>query len=314
MGGRLTLRGGLLSSSGSNLVHQAFLYGSTEEFVAAMSPFVREALERGETVFAATKPANIDALREELGADAEHVEFEDTCEWLTRPYDRLQAFRAMVDALPSGTALRAMGEPVWNVSSAAIRQWARYESLVNLALADAPMRFVCLYDSADLADRILDYALRTHPGRFVVGGDLASPAFESPERFSVGAPLDPPPASEELEFEPGDFRHVLAEHTLGLGLPPDRVADFVLAAHEIETNATRHGREPVRVHVWRTDSEIVCRVADVGPGIHDPLAGWVPPSAVATGGWGLPIARQLSDAVEISRQNGETIVSVHLSL
>jgi anti-sigma regulatory factor (Ser/Thr protein kinase) len=303
-----------MSSPGSNLVHQAFLYGSTEEFVAAMSPLVRDGLERGETVFAATKRLNIDALREELGSDGEEVDFQDTCEWQTRPYDRLQAFRAMVDALPRGTALRAMGEPVWSGSSAAVRQWARYESLINLALAEAPMRFICLYDSGELPDRILDYALRTHPEQVVAGSDVSSPAFESPDRFSAGTPLDPPPGTPELEFEPEEFRHVLAERAFELGLPADRVADFVLAAHEVEANAVRHGRPPVQVHVWTSGSEIICRVADAGSGIRDPLAGWVPPSTTAIGGWGLPIARQLCDAVEISRRNEETIVSVHFSL
>lgn len=301
-------------SVGSNLVHQAFLYGSKEEFVAAMSPFVRDGLERGETVFAATKRPNIDALREELGGDAEFVDFHDTCEWQTRPYDRLQAFRAMVAALPRGGALRVMGEPIWGGSSAAIRQWARYESLINLALSDAPIRFVCLYDSGELPDRILDYALRTHPEQVRAGSDVASPEFESPGQFLPGKPVDPPPATPVLEFEPEDFRHVVAERALAVGLEPGRVADFVLAAHEVAANAFRHGRPPVRVHVWTSGSEIICRIADAGSGISDPLAGWVPPSTEANGGWGLPIARQLSDVVEVSRRNGDTIVSVHLAL
>ena len=60
-------------STSSNLVHQAFLYGSQEEFVAAMSPFVRDGLELGDTVFAATKRSNIDALREDLAGDGDLV-------------------------------------------------------------------------------------------------------------------------------------------------------------------------------------------------------------------------------------------------
>jgi anti-sigma regulatory factor (Ser/Thr protein kinase) len=307
-------RGGLMSVlASSNLVHQAFLYGSQEEFVAAMSPFVRDGLELGDTVFAATKRSNIDALREELADDGELVEFHDTSQWETRPYDRLQAFRSMVDELPSGGVLRAMGEPVWNGSRAAVRQWARYESLINLALADASMRFVCLYDSGELPDRILDYALRTHPEQVRDGSHVACPAYEPPEQFLPGIPPDPPQASPELPLEPAEFRHVVAGLALEAGLEPDRVPDFVLAAHEVAANAFRHGRPPVRAHVWASGEEIICRIADTGAGISDPLVGWVPPSSHAMGGWGLPIARQLCDVVEIFRSGAETIVSVHLT-
>ena len=56
------------------LIHQALTYGSREEFVAAMGPFVRDGLEREEHVFTATKAANLDALREELGDDAQRIE------------------------------------------------------------------------------------------------------------------------------------------------------------------------------------------------------------------------------------------------
>jgi anti-sigma regulatory factor (Ser/Thr protein kinase) len=302
------------SAATSTLVHQAFLYGSKEEFVAAMAPFVRDGLERGEQIFAATKPSNIDALREELGPEAAGVEFQDAFEWRTRPYDRLQVFRAMVRALPEGGVLRAMGEPVWEGSSAAVRQWARYESLINLALADAPMRFVCLYDGGELPDRILDYACRTHPEQLLDGGDVVCSEFESPQRFMPGTPAKPPPESHELRFEPVDFRRAVGECALTLGLEPERVPDFVLATHEVATNAFRHGRRPVHVHVWASGREIICQVADAGPGISNPLAGWVPPATTTNGGWGLPIARQLCDVVEISRRADETIVTIHHAL
>ena len=39
----------------TTLAHQAFLYDSPEDFVAAMAPFARSGLERGDVVFAATK-------------------------------------------------------------------------------------------------------------------------------------------------------------------------------------------------------------------------------------------------------------------
>jgi anti-sigma regulatory factor (Ser/Thr protein kinase) len=298
-------------STSSDLVHQVFVYRSTEQFVASMAPFVRDGLARGDVVFAATKRSNVDALREELGADSELVELHDAFEWQTRPYNRLQAFRRLVDGLPPGACLRAMGEPVWAGSSAEIRQWARYESLINLALADAPMRFVCLYDGSELSQRIIDYALRTHPEQICDGRDVDSPSFESPHEFTPGAPAEPSDTALELPLDPAPFRRLVAERALAFGIDGDRVDDFVLATHEVAANALRHGRPPFRAYLWAERDEIVCQVVDSGRGIPDPLTGWMAPARSAIGGWGLPIARQLCEVVEVSRRGSETVVSVH---
>ena len=296
------------------LVHQALLYGSAHDFVAAMAPFVREGLERGDTVFAATTPRNIAALREELGADAARVELEDTTTWQTRPYDRLHAFRRMVEHLPPGGALRAMGEPVWSGSPAVIRQWARYESIVNLALAEAPMRFVCLYDSAALPDDILEHARHTHPELVEHGAEVPCAEFVSPEEFLPGEPPAPPEHPAELPLESAPFRRLLAERARDAGLAEERVAELVLAANEVATNALMHGMPPFRASLWKQDDELICQIADSGRGVDDPLVGWLPPPDGAQHGWGLPIARQLCDALEIVPTDRGTTASLHVSL
>ena len=50
-----------------------------------MGPFVRDGLEREEQVFTATKGANLDALREELGDDAQRIDLIDTNDWVAAP-------------------------------------------------------------------------------------------------------------------------------------------------------------------------------------------------------------------------------------
>lgn len=302
------------ATADSSFQHQAFLYASPDEFVASMVPFVREGLERGDRVFAAAKRQNIDALREELDGDAGLVDLHDATEWCTRPYDRLQAFKRLVNELPDGGVLRAMGEPVWDGSDAVVRQWARYESLINMALAGAPMRFICLYDSAALPDRILDYAVHTHPERVENGSCAPCPGFVPPEQFLPGPPARRPPAVPNLPLEGGDFRRILRERSQDAGLAPKRIADFVLAANEVVTNALHHGRAPVRAHVWAHGDELVCQIADSGPGISDPLAGWAPPPPDANGGWGLSIARQVCDVVEIVPGEHGTVVSLYMPL
>jgi hypothetical protein len=70
----------------------------------------------------------------------------------------------------------------------------------------------------------------------------------------------------------------------------------------------------VEAYLWADNGELICQIADAGPWNGDPLAGWVPPTPFALGGWGLPIARQLCDAIEITPRETGTIVSLHVSL
>lgn len=300
----------------TTLAHQAFLYDSPEDFVAAMAPFARSGLERGDVVFAATKGANVAALREELGDEGGRVRLEDTTEWMVRPYERLQALKRMVAELEPDQALSAMGEPVWVGTSAVIRQWARYESIVNLALADAPMRFVCLYDSAALPDDILRYAVQTHPERIDGDGETtACEHFVPPGEFVAGTPTSRADDALEVSLDLPALRRLLADYGGDLGEPEERVDDLVLAASEVATNALRHGG-PVgsEVGLWSDDDEIVCQIRDSGDWEPDPLAGWLPPEAGSSSGWGLPIARQLCDAVEIVHADGGgTTVSLHFA-
>ncbi len=298
----------------SALVHQAFLYGSPDEFVASMAPFVREGLERGDTIFGATKPANIAALRDELGDDAGRVELHDTDEWCNRPYHRLQAVKHLVREVPPGRVLRAMGEPVWTGSMASNRQWARYESIINLALADAPLRFICLYDSSVLPDEILEHALHTHPERVDGSSVHPCPEFLTPDEFLPGLPPTPPDEAPKLPLDGPRFRRLVAAHAIGAGLQSERVDELVLAANEVATNAILYGAAPVSARLWTEEDELICQVADCGPGLADPLAGWLPPPTPDKGGWGLPIARQLADGLDIVRSDSGTLVSLHVSL
>jgi anti-sigma regulatory factor (Ser/Thr protein kinase) len=208
-----------------------------------------------------------------------------------------------------------MGEPVWQGSDAVRRQWARYESIINLALAEAPMQFICLYDGSSLPRSILEYAAQTHPVHVDGGGEIPSREFVSPDIFLPGPTAAPAPDAIELPLEGAAFRGLLSEHGRRAGLAPQRVEDLVLAANEIVSNAIRYGRDPIAAHAWVADGEIVCRISDAGSGISDPLAGWLPPEAGALGGWGLPIARQLCDALEIvPTAGGGATLSLHFSL
>jgi anti-sigma regulatory factor (Ser/Thr protein kinase) len=295
-------------------VHQAFLYDSQDAFVAAMAPFVRDGLESGDPVLAATTAANVAALREELGDDAARVDLRDTTAWMTHPYERLQAFRKLAASVPAGGTLRAIGEPVWEGSDAAIRQWAQYASIVNLALADRPMRFVCLYDAGGLPDDILEYATSTHPEQLVDGAAAPCGDYVMPAEFRPPGGAGRPAAVAPLPLGLRELRDELTRQARAAGIDEQRTADLALAAHEVATNAVRHGREPLSAYAWTEGEELICQVTDAGPCVRDPLAGWLPSVLGAGGGWGLAIARQLCDAVEIASNASGTVVSLHLAL
>jgi anti-sigma regulatory factor (Ser/Thr protein kinase) len=299
----------------ARLRHQALLYRSPREFARALAPFVREGVERGDTVLAATTPANLVALVDELGSDAEAVQLHDTAEWHPRPADRLLAVRDLIERLAPGTELRAVGEPIWDGTEAVRREWARYESIINLALAESPMRFVCVYD-ASLPRDLLDHAHHTHP-ELVEGGTIRPCAeFVEPERYV--AQLAGGSESGGVTLRVGDdqhaFRVALGHVARASGLSQRRSEDLVIAANEVASNAEMHGGPPVEARIWTSPEELVCEISDAGRGVADPLAGWGLPGAGARNGWGLAIARQLCDALEMRHDAAGTRVSLHISL
>ncbi len=74
-----------------------------------------------------------------------------------------------------------------------------------------------------------------------------------------------------------------------------RVDDLVLIAHELASNAVRHGGGRGRLRLWRDDYRVICRVSDAGRGLADAEgAGRELPSPQTAGGRGLCIARLLA--------------------
>ena len=59
--------------------------------------------------------------------------------------------------------LRFEAVAAWSVGNEAqIRDWARHESVINVAFADLPMRFLCPYDARVLTPEILEHANVQH--------------------------------------------------------------------------------------------------------------------------------------------------------
>jgi len=90
----------------------------------------------------------------------------------------------------------------------------------------------------------------------------------------------------------------------------DLAEEMVLVAHELATNAVRHGGGGGRLRLWITDGQLWCEVSDGGPGLSDPAgAGTTLPALSTPGGRGLWIARQMADLTITATTSGTTITA-----
>ncbi len=173
------------------LEHRLLTYGSDEQFLAGTVPFLVEGVERSDCLLAVTTAARIEHLQDALDDRAERVEFADWTDWYRSPKDVLSRYDAYVKRkfAAGATWFRIVGEAAWaGESDAEIATWTRYESVVNLAFASAPVTFLCTYDERAFPAKVVDDARRTHPEVAHETGASASPAYRKPEEFLLQPP------------------------------------------------------------------------------------------------------------------------------
>jgi anti-sigma regulatory factor (Ser/Thr protein kinase) len=115
------------------------------------------------------------------------------------------------------------------------------------------------------------------------------------------------------------LRSAVAAHGADLGLTEPALGDLVLVAHELASNAVRHGHadadDPGRLRLWRDGNAITCEVSDHGPGLSDPAnAGRMLAPPGANGGRGLWIVRQVMRDVDFRTGPTGTTVTASLPL
>ncbi len=148
---------------------------------------------------------------------------------------------------------------------------------------------------------------RTHPKR---PNSLPRAAGRLPTNRRTTTPV------LDMTFAAGDLirlRPAVAAYAAELGAGR-RGEDVVLIAHELASNAIRHGGGTGRLRLWRDDYRLLCRVSDTGPGLADVAgAGAELPSAQVPGGRGLWIARRLA-AVRIDSGPKGTVITAAMPL
>ncbi|MFG1676503.1 ATP-binding protein [Micromonospora sp. NPDC049282] len=112
-----------------------------------------------------------------------------------------------------------------------------------------------------------------------------------------------------------ELRHSVTSCVRAAGLAGQRLDDFVLAVNELITNAVRHGGGQGRLRLWLRGGDLVCEVADHGQGISERrLRDRDRPPPETAGGWGLWLARELSDTMEVETGDAGTVVRITAAL
>jgi hypothetical protein len=171
------------------LAHQVFFYSDDEALLATTGPYILEGLERSEPVLAVMTQENIELVREQLGDDADRVQFAPTEPWYDSPVSALNSYRAfMDDKLAQGSPwTRVVAEACWaGRAEDEIRVWNHYESLVNMAFDLLPVSLLCLYDERSVDPAMVTTARLTHP-QIVEGGQITeNPMYRDPGDFVLG--------------------------------------------------------------------------------------------------------------------------------
>lgn len=286
--------------------HDAFVYGSDEEYLGALVPLIGAALDAGDRVFAVVSQRNARLLHEEMGAVAEDVTWIRAEAWYRHPVRTIAAYERTLRELPAGVAALVIGEVQFGDDPDKHTEWTRYEAVLNRVLEPYTARVICPYDSRQLSAAILVDAERTHPNLVESASRCGSDRYVEPEALvrqlaiAVPEPSGPPDLVMGDVGSPRAARLAFVEATLAAGFSAERVGELEVGVSELLTNAIRHGGGTATMSVWLGDT-LECIVEDRGAGTDDPLLGFGPPGSGVEGGFGLWCVRQVFDRVELSQ-------------
>ena len=298
--------------------HEALLYASDDALVDAVLPFLRAGIAAGEPALVVLDAAKIARLAAALDAPDEQVRFADMAAVGANPARIIPAWRRFVDEHP-GRRVRGIGEPICAARGAAeLSECHRHEELLNVAFADTPgFWLLCPYNTARLDPADVEHACLTHPHVTDGGAPRASAGYPGLAAHAApfADPLPPPPtAPDRVVFDAqslGAVRRIVVERAARAGLEGARAEDLLLAVHEVAGNSVRHGGGTGVLDVWQDGRTLLCEVSDRGR-IERPLAGRERPRAGQIGGYGLWLANQLCDLVQVRTQSSGSRVRLHM--
>jgi anti-sigma regulatory factor (Ser/Thr protein kinase) len=269
-----------------------------------MTRFLEEGLDDGAAAVAVTTRSNWVGLAEALGDRAKSVSFMDRDRFYVRPVGAIANHEATLRHHLTGGApsVRVIGEVQFGPTPAEWEEWTAYEAMVNRAFEHYPVWIMCPYDARVLPDSVLEDAWRTHPhvnGEQRDGAeyDHGTPGFLrqlTPEYTPLPDLNLIPPAHDAVAF-----REALAAELTAANVREAKALDMLVAANEVFGNALQHGRAIGAVRAGLVHGRFVLEISDLGEGLDDPLAGYLPPKPDEGRGAGLWVARQLVSKLEV---------------
>jgi anti-sigma regulatory factor (Ser/Thr protein kinase) len=299
--------------------HEALLYAGDDEFLEGVTRFIDDGIAHDDAVFVVVDAPKIDRLRRALDASSGSVTFADMRDVGHNPALIIQLWRDFVgEHMDSGRALRGVGEPMSAERSEAARVECHiHEALLKFAFGpDLDFWLLCPYDTAGLAGSDVARAAANHPyvrdDRGPVEHDGSHAGALDPFTSELPAP---PPGAETIPFGVGtihELRAGVGRRARAAGVDDERVAGLVLAVSEVATNTVLHGHGPGDASVWTVDGDFICELR--GPGrITDPMVGRLRPRRGQLRGYGIWLANQLCDLVQIRSRDARTTVRLHLA-
>ncbi|GAB3851834.1 anti-sigma factor RsbA family regulatory protein [Dactylosporangium cerinum] len=297
-------------------VHEALLYHDHATYLDGTMKFIYEGVARNEPVAVAAPPANVQLIRERLGAFGEGVTFHDMTEAGRNPGRIIPwVLSRFMDDHP-GRRVRIIGEPIWKGRSEdEYPACVQHEAMINVAFTGREAAILCPYDASRLEPRMVKDSYATHPIMVDAGGKHPSDGYDPygiTDAYNV--PLSEPPfGATTLRFEVGDLvkvRRAVAEIGLDADLPPDRIGDLQSAVNELATNSTVHAGGSGTLRTWCDDERVVCEVRDFG-NLTDAMAGRLRP-ADGRRGHGLVMVHFLADLVQRHTSQTGTTTRVHV--
>jgi anti-sigma regulatory factor (Ser/Thr protein kinase) len=310
-------------ASDDAFLHEAALYAGVDGFLDTTLPFIGQALSADEPLLVAVSREKIEELRTALDGDARKVRFVDMAEIGPNPARIIPVWLNFVAERPNGEArVWGIGEPIGPDRTADVLvECQLHELLLNVAFADTPrFSLLCPYDTDALDPSVIDEAHRSHP--LVRHDGVRQPSASYRDLAEAGArcelPLTPPPlTARELPFNELDWlpavRRFVQRRAQAAGLSASRTNDLVLAVNEVVANSLVHGGGSGLLRIWLDRSWLVCEVSDSGR-IEEPLVGRRPPGPAQNGGWGLWLANQLCELVQVRSYHDGNVVRLKMSL
>jgi anti-sigma regulatory factor (Ser/Thr protein kinase) len=312
----------------AGFIHTAVIAGSQRNLRAVLVPAVNRLVRSGQPVLMVVGDGTAAMVRDELGADAEWVQWGDPAGFYQRLGFAYEGFRRyLADQHAAGQRVHVIAEPDLTIDAGPAAPAGRaaaylaYESVCNETYAPYGCPVTCIWDSRRYPSSVIGEVRHVHTHELTETGLVRSPTYVPPRTYLArrnDAPLDdvPPDTSQDLHLsdptELGGLRAALWSAIERHPFTDQAADDIILTVTEVAANGLAHGAAPVRVRVWHPGDAVVVQVDDSGGYPLPADAGYRRPApGDAPGGRGLWLARQLADTVSTHTRRGTTTVRLH---